>query len=124
MINGIHHISMKSRKEDLDKVKDFYITTLGMSICREWDDGLMIDTGGGLIEIFTTGEGEHGKGSIRHIALCTDNVDAVIESVKRSGYEVFIEPNDKVIHSSPVFPFRMAFCYGPLGEEVEFFCEL
>ena len=24
---------------------------------------------------------------------------------------------------NPVYPFRMAFCYGPLGEEVEFFRE-
>lgn len=35
MIKGIHHISMKCRTdEELMKVKDFYISVLGMKICR------------------------------------------------------------------------------------------
>lgn len=59
MIKGIHHISMKCRTdEELMKVKDFYIYVLGMKICREWPEGIMIDTGSGLLEIFTNGEGE------------------------------------------------------------------
>lgn len=123
MIKGIHHISMKCRKDELDRVRDFYVDTLGMSICREWADGLMIDSGSGLIEVFATGEGEHVKGVIRHVAFIADDVDKVIARVKAAGYEVFIEPNDRVIESIPEFPFRMAFCHGPLGEEVEFFCE-
>ena len=45
------------------------------------------------------------------------------EKVRNAGYTVFVEPNDKVIDSVPEYPFRMAFCYGPLGEEIEFFCE-
>ena len=62
-------------------------------------------------------------GAVRHIAFGTDDVDGVIEKVKAAGYEVFIEPNDIVIRSDPPFPARMAFCYGPLGEELEFFQE-
>ena len=50
-------------------------------------------------------------------------MDGVIEKVKAAGYEVFIEPNDIMIRSDPPFPARMAFCYGPLGEELEFFQE-
>ena len=124
MIKGIHHISMKcGTSEELSRVKEFYIGLLGLNICREWDEGLMIDTGDGLIEIFTNGDGEHKKGTIRHMALLTDDVDGVVDKVKSAGYEVFIEPNDKVIHSTPEYPIRMAFCYGPLGEEIEFFCE-
>lgn len=38
--------------------------------------------------------------------------------------KVFIEPNDIVIESEPEFPARMAFCFGPLGEEIEFFREM
>lgn len=83
----------------------------------------MIDTGNGLLEIFTNGVGEHCLGAIRHMALLTDNVDAEIEKVKSAGYEVFVEPGDKVIASDPEYPIRMAFCYGPLGEQVEFFSE-
>lgn len=123
MIKGIHHISMKCEYKDLEIVKDFYIKVLGMSICRQWPEGIMIDSGNGLIEVFTTGDGEHRKGSIRHIAFATDDVDKIIDRVKEAGYKVFIEPNDKVINSSPEYPFRMAFCFGPLGEEIEFFNE-
>lgn len=57
------------------------------------------------------------------MALLTDNVDVEIEKVKSAGYEVFVEPGDKVIASKPEYPIRMAFCYGPLGEQVEFFSE-
>ena len=109
--------------EDMRKVKEFYISLLGLRIIREWSDGIMIDTGNGFIEIFTNAEGEHRLGSIRHIALLTDDVDEIVDRVKSGGYEVIVEPNDKVIESNPPYPIRMAFCFGPLGEQIEFFCE-
>jgi len=124
MIKGIHHISMKcGTAEELAKVKEFYIEILGLKIIRTWPEGLMINTGNGLIEIFTNAEGEHRLGAIRHIALLTDNVDDTAAKVKDAGYEVFLEPNDKVIASDPEYKIRMAFCFGPLGEQVEFFSE-
>ncbi|MBO4450567.1 MAG: VOC family protein [Clostridiales bacterium] len=124
MIKGLHHISMKcGTKEELAKVKEFYIDLLGLKICRQWPEGLMIDTGNGFIEIFTNAEGIHQLGAIRHIALLTDDVDDLAEKVSNAGYEVFVEPNDKVINSEPEYKIRMAFCFGPLGEQVEFFCE-
>lgn len=124
MIRGIHHISMKcGNAEEFGKVREFYISLLGFTVCREWADGIMLDTGNGYIEIFTNAEGEHRLGAIRHLALLTDDVDEIIGRVKAAGYEVIVEPNDKVIESSPPYPFRMAFCIGPLGEQIEFFCE-
>ena len=124
MIKGIHHISMKcNTEEEINRVKEFYISVLGLKIIREWHDGIMIDTGNGYIEIFTNADGEHRLGSIRHFALLTDDVDTIAEKVKAAGYEVFVEPVDKVIDSDPKYPIRMAFCFGPLGEQVEFFCE-
>ena len=50
-------------------------------------------------------------------------IDACVESVKAAGYEVFIEPKDIKIASTPAFPARIAFCKGPLGEEIELFEE-
>ena len=121
---GIHHISMKcGTEEELERVKEFYISILGYKIAREWPDGMMIDTGNGLIEIYTNAEGENRLGAIRHVALITDSVDGIIEKVRAAGYEVIVEPNDRVIPSDPEYPIRMAFCFGPLGEQVEFFCE-
>ena len=43
--------------------------------------------------------------------------------MRTAGYEVFIEPKDIQIQSDPVFPARIAFCRGPLGEEIELFQE-
>ncbi|MCR4642380.1 MAG: hypothetical protein K5697_10170 [Lachnospiraceae bacterium] len=69
MIKGIHHISMKcNTEEEINRVKEFYISVLGLKIIREWHDGFMID-------------------------------------------------------SDPEYPIRLAFCFGPLGEQIEFFCE-
>ncbi|MBP5358410.1 MAG: VOC family protein [Treponema sp.] len=122
MIKGIHHISMKCGTEaEFTKAKDFYIGLLGLKICREWPEGIMIDTGNGFIEIFTNGEGTHALGAIRHVALLTDDVDEITEKVKAAGYEVFIEPNDKTIASNPPYHLRMAFCFGPVGEQIEFY---
>lgn len=124
MISGIHHISLKcGTKEDFEKAKDFYLNVLGFSVVREWPEGVMIDSGAGLLEIFSNGEGIRTKGALRHVAFAADDVDGIAGKVKAAGYEVFIEPNDIVIRSDPEFPARMAFCYGPLGEEIEFFQE-
>ena len=66
MIKGIHHISMKcGTAEELTKVREFYIELLDLKIIREWQEGLMIDTGNGLLEIFTNAEGTHSLGAIR-----------------------------------------------------------
>ena len=124
MIKGIHHISMKcNTEEEINRVKEFYISVLGLKIIREWSDGFMIDTGSGDIEVFTNADVEHRLGAIRHFALLTDDVDSIADKVKAAGYEVFVEPVDKVIDSDPEYPIRMAFCFGPLGEQIEFFCE-
>ena len=124
MIKGIHHISMKcGTAEELANVRKFYIDILGLKIIREWAEGMMIDTGNGLLEIFTNADGTHCLGAIRNMALLTDDVDEIAAKVKAAGYDLFIEPNNKDIPSDPVYPIRMAFCYGPLGEQVEFFME-
>ena len=124
MVTGMHHISMKcGTKEEFDKAKDFYLNMLGFSVKREWPEGIMIDCGSVLLEIFCNGEGIKTKGAIRHAAYATDDVDGIIARVRSAGYKVFIEPYDIVIPSVPECRARMAFCIGPLGEEIEFFQE-
>lgn len=124
LVNGIHHISMKTcSTEQYNKVYAFYKDILGMSVLREWDGGVMFDTGAGLVEIFTNGEEDLPIGTIRHVAFSVDDVDLCVKVVTEAGYEVFMGPKDIVIPSSPELHARMAFCYGPLGEEIEFFQE-
>ena len=124
MIKGLHHISMKcATKEEFEKAKSFYLDLLGFSIVRQWPQGIMIDLGNTRLEIFCNGNGVKDLGAIRHMAFATDDVEEIVAKVKDAGYEVFIEPKDIVIDSDPEFHARMAFCFGPLGEQIEFFKE-
>ena len=124
MIKGLHHISMKcATKEEFEKAKSFYLDLLGFSIVRQWPQGIMIDLGNTHLEIFCNGNGVKDLGAIRHMAFATDDVEEIVAKVKDAGYEVFIEPKDIVIDSEPEFHARMAFCFGPLGEQIEFFKE-
>ena len=123
-VRGIHHISMKcGTLDEFTAAKSFYCDLLGLKIDREWPDGAMIDTGAGLIEVFCNGEGIREKGAIRHVALSVTDVDAFAARIRAAGYTVFIEPKNIVIPSDPPLFARMAFCIGPLGEEIELFCE-
>lgn len=110
--------------EEFKRVKEFYCGVLGLPVKREWPKGVLLDAGNGLIEIFSSGEGERRTGSVRHFALGTDDVDSTVEKVRQTGCHVFVEPKDIVIDSAPPYPARIAFFTGPLGEEVELFQEL
>lgn len=124
LIHGIHHVSMKCcSAEEYAKMIHFYRDILGLPVRRSWASGIMLDTGNGLLEIFPDGDEPLEKGVIRHFAFTVDDPDACIEAVRKAGYEVLIEPKNIMIASKPEFPARIAFCRGPLGEEIEFFCE-
>ena len=123
MIKGIHHVSIKCIKEDYEKVRSFYTDVLGLKILRQWPDGAMLGIGGDIVEIFNNGTERLPKGVITHIAFFTDDPDELAKRVKDAGYEVFMEPTDKIIPSEIPYPIRVAFCHGPIGEEIEFFSE-
>ena len=116
-INGIHHCSMKCTTAELPDVRRFYCDALGLPVVHEWPEGIMLDTGRGLLEVFTNGPGSHETGAIRHIAFAVDDAAACAETVRKAGYQVFLGP--KAI--SEPYHAIVAFCYGPLGEQVEFF---
>lgn len=124
LINGIHHISMNTAdRAAYERARDFYTEILGLSIRCEWDAGCMIEAGGAVVEIINNGKAPLPQGVLRHFAFAVDDVDACAEAVRAAGYEITTEPKDVVIHSAPELPIRIAFCIGPLGEEIEFFCE-
>ena len=128
MIKGIHHIALKCRGlEEFEKTVKFYSEILGMSVIRTWGEGLgcgvMIDSGAGILEIFADGEDSPSASIVRHFAFDVTDTDACIEAVRAAGYTVTMEPTDIVIPSEVPYPARIAFCIGPVGEEVEFFEE-
>ena len=121
-ILGMHHISMKcADKMQFEKAVAFYKDILGFTEERRWAEGVMLRVGSARLEIFCNGEGIRELGAIRHFALETKNVDELAAKVKAAGYQVFIEPKNITIASQPQFHARMAFFYGPLGEQVELF---
>ena len=124
MINSIHHISMKCKNDsEYERVKHFYIDTLQLEILLECEACLLLSTNGGIVEVFRNGEEDLKKGVIRHFAFATDDVRKCVEAVKNAGYEVFVEPKQVKIGGLEKYKATVAFCYGPLGEEVEFFCQ-
>ena len=118
MIKAVHHVSMKCRPEQLEKVRDFYCRMLGLPVCAEWETGFLLDTPAGKVEIFTNAQEDFPKGTIRHFAFEVDDVDAYIRLCKENNLEIFMGPKDVVLGDIKA---RVAFTYGPLGEEVEFF---
>lgn len=124
MIRGLHHVSMRcGTSEEFQRAKEFYCGLLGLPVRREWPEGVMIDLGNAVIEIFNSKPGERVTGAVRHFALACGDVDGDIEKIRAAGYPVFIEPKDVLIPSEPPLPARIAFCSGPLGEEIELFQE-
>ena len=128
LVNGIHHVCIKCTKDKIVEVKKFYNEILGLPILRSWGQpelvGFMLDTGDGIIEVFTNVEDELPQGAIRHFAFKTEDVEKCVEAVRKAGYEITVEPKDVVIPSDPAFPVHVAFCIGPVGEEIEFFKEM
>lgn len=123
-ITGIHHICIKTSSEDeSSKVKSFYCDLLGLPIVRTWDQGFMFDTGNGLVEVFTNADSQLPQGVIRHFAFSVKDVDSIVTKVSEAGYEIFLGPKDILLGNNNPLPARIAFCHGPLGEDVEFFEE-
>lgn len=128
VITGVHHIALKARGVTAyERMLQFYHEILGMPLVRTWGEGenlgAMVDTGAGMLELFSNAADEPGQGALRHLAFAVEDVDVCVEAVRTAGYEVTMEPKDIVIGSTPPYPARIAFCIGPVGEEVEFFKE-
>ncbi len=125
-VTGIHHIALKCRGvEEFAKTVAFYRDILGLCEVRSWGEdessAVMLDTGAGMLEIFANAEERLPMGALRHVALDVADTDACAEAVRAAGYTVTVEPIDICIPSDPPYPARIAFCIGPVGEEVEFF---
>ncbi len=124
MIKGIHHISMKCQnEEEYQRTRHFYAEVLQLSVVKECDACILLDTGAGVVEVFRDGTESLPKGVIRHFAFAVEDVVACVNAVEEAGYEVFITPKTVQIGGDPAFPATIAFCRGPLGEEIEFFCQ-
>lgn len=126
-IDGVHHIALKALPQEYGRTVEFYTGLLGMEVVRSWGEGdnrgIMVDVGDGTVmEITSNGDGQASRdGAIKHFALSTSHVDELIGMVREAGYAVTMEPRDCTLPTAPPYELRVAFCIGPVGEEIEFF---
>lgn len=129
LIKGIHHLGLKCK--GIEKFKEtvhFYKDILGLKVYKEFEfEGypvVMLTTGSGCVEVFADAKEEMPTGIVQHFGLFTDDPDACVKAVREAGYKITVEPVDLVLPDKKApFPIRFAFCEGPAGETVEFFCE-
>lgn len=127
-ICGIHHLSIKAtNKEDYEKAYDFYNNILALPVAMKWGPegcpkNVMFSTGGGFVELlFQDQPKEAGYGSIKHLAFEVKNTDECVNAIIENGYKVTVYPKDVTLNCEPPMRIRIAFCIGPMGEEIEFF---
>lgn len=127
-VKGMHHAALKCEDEAMfRRALDFYGRVLELELVRQWGEGesagAMLNAGGVLMELFAAGRTADHTGTVNHFAFAVENVDGCIEAIRAEGYAITMEPKDIVIPSAVPFPARIAFCVGPVGEEIELFCE-
>ena len=83
LTKGIHHIAIKAYgDEEYKQIVAFYRDVLGMPVYKDWKTGIMLDTGGGRMEIMNNAESRLPQGTLRHVAFETDDVDTCIAAVR------------------------------------------
>lgn len=131
-VTGLHHVAIRAR--DFDRSVGFYTRVLGFTAKIAWNPpparAIMLDAGAGdYLEIFERPDQTPpppDEAAILHLALRTNDTDALLERVRAAGCEVTVEPRTARIANtipstpSPV-PVRLAFFKGPDGEVIELF---
>ena len=121
IINGLHHVKLKVTKDSFEDVLKFYVGVLGLEVLSRHEDCAILDTGCGILEVFNDGEKLLGTGDFRHIAFAVDDADLAIKTVEEAGYKITEYPINVIFGLREPTPARIAFCEGPVGEEIEFF---
>lgn len=128
-ITGVHHIALTPTKANFEKTMDFYKNILGCEVVRTWGDGenkcAMLSCGDNTVmEIMNKGDSDNmGDGSFVHVAFTTDDLEGLLENVRKAGYEVTMEKTELTIESNPPYPVKVCFFRGPVGEHIELFVE-
>ena len=124
-IDGVHHIALKPTAEQYEKTVEFYTQLLGFEVKKSWGDPqrpcLMVSCGDNSCMEILNGEEPAAKGrALEHNGFATRRGEGVGGGVRPAGDGMAVEPKDVELAGSPI---RIAFCWGPMGEYIEFFWE-
>lgn len=122
-VSGIHHISLKVPIDLYDSEVNFYRNLLGLKVVRMQDTAVFLSGGNVIIEILNSGEGYPSRGALDHFAFQTDDVDGLLDTLRRAGYRVTMEPTEHVFTGERPYCVYIAFVEGPAGESIELFKE-
>ena len=126
LIKGLHHVSLKTCEQaEYETTIHFYRDILGLDVIRTWNNGsfIMLNAGNAIVEISNNADTDLPQGAVRHFAFETESVDNCVAVLRAEGYPITVEPKNVDLAPDPDHPYpaRIAFCIGPVGEEIEFF---
>jgi lactoylglutathione lyase len=109
----LNHLHLKTT--DPEKTAKFYVDTLGAKIVSQNPNGYRLDLHGLHLNVtnFLTEQKREQKYGMEHIAIDTDELDALIEKLKAQGIHIL----EQTIVSGGR---RVCFFEGPDGVQLEF----
>ena len=118
-ITGLAHIGIFVK--DIERSMDFY-KRLGFTLDKEEQPSIrlaFLSAGNCLIELVEQKDlPARAAGTVDHVAMAVDNIDAAIENAKAKGIEI----DASKVNSMPILGgIRNVFFDGPDGERLEFF---
>jgi lactoylglutathione lyase len=114
MTMQLNHVHIKTR--DPEKTAQFYVDTLGAKIVgRAGSGGYRLDLHGLALNVtdFIEGQTRQQKYGLEHIAIDTDELDALVEKLKARGITIL---EQTTISGGR----RVCFFEGPDGVQLEF----
>jgi len=121
LVKGIHHVKLQCTPETFDQVLHFYLDIIGLRLLSRHGDSAIMTAGNTILEVFNDSDYLMEQGYFKHIAFATDDAAKCIRTVEAAGYKIKEYPIHVMFGLEEDTPATIAFCYGPIGEEIEFF---
>ncbi|MDD8048862.1 MAG: VOC family protein [Thomasclavelia sp.] len=123
---NIHHINIKIKQNKIDETINLYTKYFGFEVEARFtgangNPAVMLSNNQIKIEIFSD-EIEEIKGTYQHIALKVDNLNELVNTLKKDNYNIFIEP--KKVNPYNDVNLMIAFVKGPSNEDIELVQEI
>ena len=91
-IRGMHHVSLKVAEDCYQATVSFYRDLLELKVVRIQDTATFLSSGNVTIEILKSDKVQAEKGAVDHIAFLVDDVDSLLNTLRKAGFRVTMEP--------------------------------